>query len=212
LPLAAAGIDSKEHLGFCTRGDQRIYDDLVQLYRAAAIAVVPTLAYTSLAGRMDRADLFDGDPELAPFLPRTLSLGWMVALSPRAREGFARMAGDWRAATAKLHRAGVTIGVGTDIWEIPDAVHMELEELVSAGLSPLEAIRAATQSSARILGAEHDLGTIEAGKLADLVILDADPLADIRNTRRISLVMQDGRIVDRAALRARYGREAARQP
>jgi imidazolonepropionase-like amidohydrolase len=83
---------------------------------------------------------------------------------------------------------------------------------VSAGFSPLEAIRAATQSSARILGAEHDLGTIEAGKLADLVILDADPLADIRNTRRISLVMQDGRIVDRAALRARYGRGEARQP
>ena len=83
---------------------------------------------------------------------------------------------------------------------------MELEELVAAGLSPLEAIRAATGDAARIIGVEQDLGTIAVGKLADLVILDADPIADIRNSRRIWTVLQSGRVLDRGALVARIGK------
>ena len=79
-------------------------------------------------------------------------------------------------------------------------MHLELEELVAAGLTPLEAIRAATGDAARILGAA-DLGTNAVGKVADLVVLDADPSADIRNTRRIRAVVQGGRVVDRARIR-----------
>jgi imidazolonepropionase-like amidohydrolase len=105
-----------------------------------------------------------------------------------------------REATKKLSLAGVTIGTGTDIWQIPTGIHMELEQLVAAGLSPAQAIQAGTAGAARILGAEKNLGTIEVGKWADLVFLDADPLADIRNTRRIWNVMQNGRLVDRAAV------------
>jgi imidazolonepropionase-like amidohydrolase len=70
--------------------------------------------------------------------------------------------------------------------------------MVAAGLSPLEALQAATGGAARIIGAEQDFGTIEPGKWADLVILDADPTADIRNTRRIRTVMQAGRLPDSA--------------
>jgi len=94
----------------------------------------------------------------------------------------------------------VTIGTGTDIWQIPTGIHMELEQLVASGLSAAQAIQAGTAGAARILGAEKDLGTIEVGKWADVVLLDADPLADIRNTRRIWNVMQYGRLVDRAAV------------
>ncbi len=106
----------------------------------------------------------------------------------------------------KLARAGVTTGAGTDIWQTPTGVHMELDEMVAAGLTPLEALHAATGAAARIIGAEQDLGTIELGKWADLVLLDADPSADIRNTRRIRAVMQAGRLLDRDALRAGIGR------
>ena len=206
LPLLAAGMDSKEHLGFCPRGEDRIYDDFVQLYRAAGVAVVPTISYLTLGARIDRPHMFDGDAELAPFLPPADNFDSMVQLSPEERRSFIRLAGHWREGTAKLARAGVMLGTGTDVWQLPDAVHLELEELVRAGLSPLAAIRAATGDAARILGAERDLGTIETGKLADLVILNADPLADVRNTRRIGVVVQNGRIVDRVALRARGSR------
>jgi imidazolonepropionase-like amidohydrolase len=71
---------------------------------------------------------------------------------------------------------------------------------VSAGLSPLEALQAATINPARFLGKEKELGTVEAGKLADLVLLDANPLTDIRNTTKINSVVLDGRLLDRKAL------------
>jgi imidazolonepropionase-like amidohydrolase len=105
-----------------------------------------------------------------------------------------------RETTAKLSRAGIALGTGTDIWQIPIGVHMELEQMVASGLTPTQAIHAGTGGAARILGADKDLGTIEVGKWADLIILNADPLADIRNTRRIWQVVHNGQMVDRAAI------------
>jgi imidazolonepropionase-like amidohydrolase len=75
-----------------------------------------------------------------------------------------------------------------------------MEERVKAGLSPAQALEAATLVNARFLGAEGDIGSIDEGKVADLLLLDGDPLADIRNTRRIHAVIQGGRLVDREAL------------
>jgi len=166
---------------------------------------VPTILYLTLWARGGSPDAYYGNSELAPFLPPPGNFDWLEEIPPPMRLRSQRDIECWRESVAKLAQAGVTLGVGTDIWQIPDGVHTELEELVTAGLSPLEAIRAATGDAARILGAERDLGTIEAGKLADLVILDADPTVDIKNTRRIGSVIQNGRIVDRAALRARGG-------
>jgi imidazolonepropionase-like amidohydrolase/Tol biopolymer transport system component len=204
LPLVAAGMNAKEHIGLCeTRGNTSLYDDLIQLFRAADIGVVPTIIYLEFAARLnERPALLDDDAELAPFVPGRDSFGWMLDLSTANRQEWAENAQRAREATAKLWRAGVTIGTGTDVWQIPTGVHMELEQLVVAGLSPPEAIRAATAGAARILGADKDLGTIEVGKRADLVILDADPLVDIRNTRRIWQVVHDGWLVDRPAILA----------
>ena len=203
LPLIAAGMDAKEHIGVCeARGDRYIYDDLIQLFRAAHIAVVPTITYFDFAVRLDeRPALLDEDAELKPFLPERQNFGWMLDLTSAERESWTQETLRAREATTKLWRGGVTIGTGTDIWQIPTGTHMELQQLVAAGLTPLEAIHAGTGAAARILGAEKDLGTIEVGKWADLVFLDADPLTDIRNTRRIWNVMHDGRLIDRAKLK-----------
>jgi len=105
-----------------------------------------------------------------------------------------------------MHNAGVPIMAGTDVaWGVPFtyagfSLHDELALLVRAGLTPAEALRAATIDPARFLGTERDLGTVEKGKIADLVLLDADPLQDIHNTTRISGVFLSGRYFDRAAL------------
>ena len=75
----------------------------------------------------------------------------------------------------RLINTGVLVGAGTDGY-VPGALHWELEGLVLAGLSPAQALTTATSAAARILGAEASIGTVEAGMLADIVILDADPL------------------------------------
>ncbi|MBI4889119.1 MAG: amidohydrolase family protein, partial [Acidobacteria bacterium] len=80
------------------------------------------------------------------------------------------------------------------------AVHDELLELVTAGLTPAEALKTATWNGAEFLGRLSELGSIEQGKLADLVLLNANPLADIRNTRKISAVVLNGCHFDRPAL------------
>lgn len=202
LPLIAAGMDAKEHIGSCeTRGDRYMYDDLIQLFRAAHVGVVPTISYFELAVRLnERPTLLEEDKELTPFLPGRENFGWMLELTPAQRKGWAQEAQRAREMTMKFSQAGITLGTGTDIWQIPTGVHFELEQLVASGLTPAAAIHIATENSAKILGADHDLGTIQVGKWADLVILDADPLSDIRNTRKIWNVVHYGQLVDRPAI------------
>jgi len=97
--------------------------------------------------------------------------------------------------SAKLKAAGVEVALGTDMWAFPGAgVHVELEDFVKAGWTPVEAIRAATLVSARSLGVDAERGTIETGKRADFVLLENDPVHDIRNTRSIERVFKAGRV------------------
>ncbi|MGH9764346.1 MAG: amidohydrolase family protein, partial [Blastocatellia bacterium] len=98
-----------------------------------------------------------------------------------------------------MRKAGVGLLAGTDL--PPNTkdgtIHDELAALVSAGLTPIEALETATSNPATFLGRLDTSGTIEAGKEADLVLLDADPLADIHNTSRLSAVILRGRLLPR---------------
>jgi imidazolonepropionase-like amidohydrolase len=104
----------------------------------------------------------------------------------------------------KMRRAGVEFLAGTDVCNpycFPGfSLHEELARLVHAGLTPMEALQAATINPARYLGKDREMGSIRPGKLADLVLLDADPLEDIHNTARIRAVFANGRMYDRSAL------------
>ncbi|HZU36102.1 MAG TPA: amidohydrolase family protein, partial [Gemmataceae bacterium] len=105
-----------------------------------------------------------------------------------------------------MHRAGVKFLAGTDTESLDVfpgiSLHDELALLVEAGLTPMEALQAATSNPAQCLG-RHDLGTVEKGKLADLVLLDANPLEDIHNTKRIRAVVFGGRLLEQTELQAR---------
>ena len=98
-----------------------------------------------------------------------------------------------------VFKAGVMVGFGTDsgpplrfqgYFE-----HRELQLMVDSGLSPLEAITCATRNSAEILGTQSKLGTLQPGRVADLLVVDGDPLEDIRNTEKLSVVWQGGQAV-----------------
>ena len=104
----------------------------------------------------------------------------------------------------QAHAAGVRIVAGTDAGDtyvFPGfAIHDELAELVRAGLSPSDALRSATIDAARFSGRARDYGSIEAGKAADMILLDANPLTDIRNSGKIAGLFFNGQYLDRAAL------------
>jgi imidazolonepropionase-like amidohydrolase len=102
----------------------------------------------------------------------------------------------------KLVRSGGRVIAGTDAPNIPQgiALHVELETYVKAGLTPYEALQTATINAAEALGAGRDIGAIEVGKVADLVVVDGDPLADIRNARKVTIVIQNGRVFPLDAL------------
>ena len=95
--------------------------------------------------------------------------------------------------TRRLHRAGVLLTVGTDAAN-PWMFHRELELLVKAGIPPAEVLRMATRNGAIALKRSSEFGTVAVGRVADLVVLDGDPLADITNTRRIAWVIHEGRL------------------
>jgi imidazolonepropionase-like amidohydrolase len=102
------------------------------------------------------------------------------------------------------HDSGVKLLAGSDLpnpWVVPGAsLHQELELLASAGIPPLDVLKLATRNGAEALGLLDELGTLEVGKRADMVLLSANPAADIGATRRIEAVIQNGRVVDREAL------------
>jgi len=104
-----------------------------------------------------------------------------------------------------MHRAGVSFLAGTDtppgVYIFPGfSLHEELQRFVAAGFTPMEALQTATLNPAKFLGMDDRLGTVEKGKLADLVLLDANPLDDIRNTQKIAGVIVNGRYLSRVDL------------
>jgi imidazolonepropionase-like amidohydrolase len=122
----------------------------------------------------------------------TLTIGWQPSDYDSARVAWPKVL----AFTKHLYDAGVLLTAGTDTpnpWTIPGAsFHRELELLAAAGIPTVEVLRIATKNGAESLGVGSELGTLARGKLADLVLLEGDPLSDIRNTRRIAWVMQNG--------------------
>ena len=212
---AAGDMRSVEHLraetgGLCAELAPAACDDAWAAMRARGVWQTPTLV-----ARRPRADFADealvDDPDLV-YVPRVLRDVWLAnrarAIARETPELHATRSADYareRADAGALPRRGLPVLAGSDAgsdFAVPGAgLHDELELLVAAGLTPVQALQAATSAAADYLGRD-DVGTLRAGAVADAVLLDADPLLDIRATRRIHAVMLRGRWLDRAALDA----------
>jgi hypothetical protein len=144
-----------------------------------------------------------------PYMPAYLRRWWTPEVNVHLRDRTPESALDMQILyaslsriTADMHAAGIRLLVGTDTGGNPHlfpgfSVHEELEEMVAAaGLTPADALRAATLNPATYFGLSDQLGTIDEGKRADLVLIDGNPLDNIRNTRRIAGVMVGGRWID----------------
>ena len=211
---ARAGMRSIEHLReeiepFCTQSDSVACERTVAALRDAGVWQTPTLVVLDAKTRLLDAEF--ADPPAARALPPVVTSMWSSLRESRMDRDsayWAMRAARWQDAlwlTRRLHDAGVRILAGSDtpvLFTYPgESLQRELELLVEAGLTPLDALRAATLEPAAYLGLD-DTGAIEAGYAADVVLLTADPLADIRATRRVDGVVLRGRWLDRAALDA----------
>jgi imidazolonepropionase-like amidohydrolase/Tol biopolymer transport system component len=180
-----------------------LYDDVIALWKGTAVGYTPTLgvAYGGLWGEnfwYVETDVWE-DERLNRFVPREV-------IDPDARRRV-RVPDDEHnhinaaRGAAALAQAGVRVNLGAHGQRDGLAAHWELWMLVQGGMTPHEALRCGTLNGARYLGMEADLGSLEEGKLADLIVIDGDPLRNIRDSKKVELTVLGGRVFDSASMR-----------
>lgn len=162
--------------------------------------IEPTLARTELNLNVRGKSYAEKEPGLlnAPYEFASLinSMGVPAEIEARAKSSFDLSL----RVTKALHEAGIPLIVGTDLAIPGHTEFREMELFVKAGISPLEAIKAATIVPAQVFNLDKNLGTIEEGKFADLILVDGNPLENISDIRKVRFVVKDGRMFDTAAL------------
>lgn len=193
----------------------RLYEDVVRLYAFTRTGYTPTLMIVSgwpsvTKNRYLIANKPHDDPKVRRFMPhfvldaRSSPLQW-VRDEEWTSDGVAESA-------ARIMRAGGRIGVGSHAEFQGPVYHWELQALAAGGMKPHEVLTAATAHGSEILGRAEELGTLAAGKYADLQILAKNPLADIRNTLSIRHVMKNGRLYDADTLDETWPRQRPLPP
>jgi Tol biopolymer transport system component len=195
-----------------------IADDIVQLFARSGVSYTPTLQISNggLAGQefylttQSPPNAIHDDPKLRHFMPgsfidrKTERVHWALPNEyafPLVAEG-----------AAKIQRAGGLLAVGSH-GEIPGlGFHLEMQALATGGMTAMEVLHAATVGSSKTIGRDAEFGSLEPGKFADLIILDKNPLDDIRNTLSIEDVMKNGRLYDGNTLNEIWPRQLVLPP
>ncbi|MFN3748043.1 MAG: amidohydrolase family protein [Sphingorhabdus sp.] len=181
---------------------ETFYQDVQQFFSRSKVGYTPTLVVTYGGPAADPYWRAHTEVWKQPLLQKHVPETVLVANNARRTIAPEDNYVDDESAreAAKLARLGVPVSIGAHGQEPGIAAHWELWSFVRGGMTPIEALRAGTIESARSLGYDKDIGSLEAGKLADLVVLDADPTADIRNSEKVTKVMINGRLYDAASL------------
>ncbi|SMC95601.1 amidohydrolase family protein [Pedobacter africanus] len=189
-----------------------VFKDVTTLWNKSEVAYTPTLivSYGSQWGEnywYDRTNVWENE-RLMAFTPRSI-------VDPRARRRTTSEYGDYGhievAKTVKqIADGGTKVNLGAHGQIQGLGAHWELWMLVQGGMTPLQAIRCATLNGAAYLGMDKEIGSLEVGKLADLVVMDSNPLDDIRNSEKIKYVMINGRIFDSLSMNEIGNREKVR--
>jgi imidazolonepropionase-like amidohydrolase len=215
----SADVAEEGIAGFAHLPSRRISDETIATIKAHSVFFITTLAVqeSSLGRRF--ADLsFLDNPLIADTTPKRALDGLrkeyagLTAEQLAAKNGYT-MRVDLKGAESnvpRLREAGILLAAGTDAIYPGDfqgeGLHRELELLVESGLTPLQAITIATKNAAAIVNASDEWGALEAGKLANLVIVEGHPDQKISDTRRIVIVIKEGAVIDRTALRLDHSR------
>lgn len=180
----------------------KMYSDVLQLWSATPVGYTPTLgvAYGGLSGIrywLQESDVWD-HPRLSRFVPQN-------ALDPGTRRAIKAPMNEWNHVLAAegardLVRAGGKAQMGAHGEREGLAAHWEIWMLTQGGLTPFEALRAATIDGAFYLGMDQDIGSIEVGKLADMILIEGNPLEDIRATERVKYTLLNGRLYEAETL------------
>ena len=178
------------------------YEDVLQFFSKSKTGYTPTLVVTYGGPAGDpywrsHTDVFR-HPLLAKHQPPTTLAANNARREIAPEEDY--VDDDSAREAHKLAKLGVPVAIGAHGQEAGIAAHWELWSFVRGGMSPVEALAAGTIESARSLGYDKDVGSLEVGKLADLVVLDADPSVDIRNSDKVAKVMIGGRLYDATTL------------
>jgi imidazolonepropionase-like amidohydrolase len=195
-----AGMDQINHAEYIAAVAFPDTEKIITLMRLHKTVLDPTLALYELLSRSFTQPIEAFEPgftHVARELATPLAgFGSPPESAPMRRRRFE----DDLALVGTLHKAGIPIIAGTDQSVPGFSLHREIELYVKAGFKPLEALQAATIVPARVLGHDKDSGTVGVGKRGDLVILDASPLDNIANTRKIYRVITNGRVFEPAPL------------
>jgi len=214
LRNGSADIAQEGIAGFAHFPSHRISDETIETIKAQHVFLISTLAVQESAlGRRFRDLSFLDDPLIADTTPKAAldglrrEYGNLSAKQLAEKSTFTNQV-DLAGAESnvpRLRAAGVLFAAGTDAVYPGDfqgeGLHRELELLVESGLSPLQAIGAATKNAAAIVNASAQWGTLEPGKLANVILVDGKPDQRIGDTRRLVMVIKEGSILDRTALR-----------
>jgi imidazolonepropionase-like amidohydrolase len=194
-----AGMDQINHLGTVAQAWRKDPEGAIRFFKEHGTVVDPTMAWTELLGRPMNFDMSSFEPGFAK-APYALTNLIGTAGTPDAKtEQSARFKESLECILA-LHKGGVTLVAGTDKAIPGHSLHRELELYVEAGLTPMEVIQLATLGAARVMRRDGEVGSVEAGKRADLILVDGDPLRDFGALRKVTRVVTGGTMYDPADL------------